>query len=141
LGAFPAADPRLAANGRTTASSDGGLELHYGGSGIRGEFTGRTFLVLAESFPGDHRQFLGLTVAQPEAEFLLTTTLMHHDREWVSQIDHLASLARDRELPVRTHHFQREAQGSPGHLRIAEEEEMGEELANKILSLDVRWTD
>jgi hypothetical protein len=68
LGAFPAADPRLAANGRTTASSDWGL-------------------------------------------------------------------------PVRTHHFQRDAQGSPGHLRIAEEEEMGEELANKILSLDVRWTD
>lgn len=349
LGAFPASDPRLAANGRTTFASDGGLELHYGGSGIRGEFQGRTFLVLAEAFPGDHRQSLGLRIdgspemridlagpgrqvytgavaldrglhrfelyrrsdcwrgtirvsallldpgcelgdpprpgrrkiafygdsilaggsveavgfegmpddamaswnpnddltngwlgfgavasrsldgdsqvngigglallngtgwyglpnavglestwdkacpvigrmtpwdfslfqprlivcsigqndakdgdihdpghaerwrttylrilaslskVQPEAQFLLTTTLMHHDREWDSQIDEVASLARAAGLPVRTHHFRREGQGSPGHLRVLEEEEMGLELADAILAMDIGW--
>lgn len=69
----------------------------------------------------------------PKAQIILTTTILRHDANWDKAIDEVCmQIASD-----RVHHFlyTRNGDGTPGHIRIPEAEEMSDELAAYIHTL------
>lgn len=85
-----------------------------------------------------YRQFLcNLRRTYPKAHIICITTLLEHDPAWDRSIDEVCRGLEDEKI---THYlFRRNGSGTPGHLRIAEAEEMAEELAAYIESLDINW--
>ena len=73
----------------------------------------------------------------PAAWILCITTLLEHDSSWDKSIDEVCFRMQDEKL--RHFMFRRNGSGTPGHLRIAEAEEMAEELAAYIEGLDIEW--
>ncbi len=73
----------------------------------------------------------------PEAEVILATTILEHDKNWDLAIDAVCAALND----PKVHHFlyKRNGAGTPGHIRVPEAEEMAEELAGYINSLGIPW--
>lgn len=71
----------------------------------------------------------------PKAQIILTTTILCHHENWDYSIDEVCEKINN----VRVHHFlyHRNGKGTPGHIRIPEAEEMADELAQYIESLDI----
>lgn len=66
----------------------------------------------------------------PEAYIICCTTLLNHDKSWDESIGQVCHELADKKI---SHYlFQRNGQGTPGHLRIPEAEEMADELAAYI---------
>lgn len=61
----------------------------------------------------------------PHAAFILTTTLLYHDKGWDDALEQIAEKRKDKVLFYR---YRRAGKGTPGHLRLAEHQEMAEEL-------------
>ncbi len=83
-----------------------------------------------------YRSFLEKILAQyPKAHVVCCTTLLNHDIGWDLSIEQVCKEMAD---PRVTYFwFQRTGQGTPGHLRILEAEEMAEELAAYLESLEI----
>ncbi|MCD7715368.1 MAG: GDSL-type esterase/lipase family protein [Lachnospiraceae bacterium] len=73
----------------------------------------------------------------PDAEVILATTILEHDKSWDLAIDAVCKALND----PKVHHFlyKRNGAGTPGHIRVPEAEEMAEELAGYINSLEIPW--
>lgn len=71
----------------------------------------------------------------PDAQIICLTTLLNHDPAWDKAIEEVCRGMEDDKI---THYmFRRNGKGTPGHLRIPEAEEMAEELASYIESLQI----
>lgn len=68
----------------------------------------------------------------PQAQFLLTLTILQHDPYWETLLDDACDLIADPR--VMRFRFSRTGQATPGHPRIPEHTEMAEELAAFILT-------
>ena len=81
-----------------------------------------------------YKQFLlQLREKYPEAYIICHTTLLCHDVSWDNAIDEVVESLNDKKI---SHYlFKRNGCGTPGHLRIPEAQEMGEELAAYISKL------
>lgn len=76
----------------------------------------------------------------PKAVLLLTTTILCHHSNWDKAIEEVWETLDDKDI----YHFwyRRNGNGTPGHIRITEAEEMAEELSNFILGLGEQiWLD
>ena len=83
--------------------------------------------------------FLGkLRNRYPEAQIVCCTTLLQYDENWDYSI---GQVVREMEDPKITQYmFKRNGKGTPGHLRIPEAQEMADELAAYIETLEIeRW--
>lgn len=87
-----------------------------------------------------YKCFLGkLREKYPEAQIVCCTTLLRHDGAWDRAIGQaVQELGDDR---ITQYLFRRNGNGTPGHLRIPEAEEMAKELAVYIESLDIEGWD
>lgn len=95
----------------------------------------------AKKWHGRYRQFLeGLREVYPAAHIVCCTTLMCHDRAWDDAIGQAVKEMADEK--ITQYLFARNGMGTPGHLRIAEAEEMAAELSAYIESLGIEgWKD
>ncbi|MBR6029573.1 MAG: electron transporter RnfD [Clostridia bacterium] len=66
---------------------------------------------------------------------VLITTLIRHDPAWDEAIGELAEQLRGEGLPAAQFRFTRNGDGTNGHPRIPEQEEMAEELAGELKRL------
>ncbi|MDE7286910.1 MAG: electron transporter RnfD [Lachnospiraceae bacterium] len=73
---------------------------------------------------------LKLRSQYPAAHIICCTTLLNHDKSWDISIEQVCHELADGK--VSHFLFQRNGEGTPGHLRISEAEEMAEELAAYI---------
>lgn len=71
----------------------------------------------------------------PDAWIILSTTILCHDEAWDRAIEAVCRETRDEKL--RHFMYTRNGTGTPGHIRISEAEEMSDELAAYIKTLDV----
>ena len=69
---------------------------------------------------------------------VLITTLIRHDRAWDEAIGELAEALRAEGLPATQYLFRRNGDGTDGHPRIPEQEEMAQELAEELKRL-LHW--
>ncbi len=83
----------------------------------------------------------GLRSHYPKAHFVLTTTVLMHDMEWDKAIQEVADEynPKSKDKIVRYYRFTRAGKATPGHPRIQEEEEMGQELAKFIDRIPGVW--
>ena len=83
-----------------------------------------------------YKLFLGkLREKYPSAQIICCTTLLEHDKAWDSAIGQAVQELSD--ARITQYLFKRNGKGTPGHLRIPEAEEMAEELAAYIESLEI----
>ncbi len=76
----------------------------------------------------------------PRALFLLTLTVLGHDKGWDDAVDEIAAELADPR--IRHFVFTRTGRATPGHPRITEQYEMAEELTSYISSLgESVWED
>lgn len=75
----------------------------------------------------------------PKAQFILTTTILNHDRNWDKAIDEVCVRMNN----PRVHHFlyTNNGCGTPGHIRVPEAEQMADELSAYIVSLGNIWNE
>ena len=82
-----------------------------------------------------YKEFLGkLRAEYPDAEMILTTTILGHEKEWDNAIDQVCREFGDPKI----HHFlySNNGCGTTGHIRRPEAEEMAAELTAYIDSLE-----
>lgn len=73
----------------------------------------------------------------PDAQIILTTTLLMHEKAWDDAIEEVCqSIHADR---VTHFLYRRNGIATPGHVRIAESREMAEEMGRYIQTLPIRW--
>lgn len=90
----------------------------------------------AEKWRNHYKLFLEkLREKYPCAQIVCCTTLLKHDEAWDEGIGKVVQELRDER--ITQYLFKRNGKGTPGHLRIPEAEEMAEELANYVESLNV----
>lgn len=77
----------------------------------------------------------GLRGNYPKAQIVCCTTLLNHDGAWDRAIGQVCREMGDGK--VSQYLFRRNGCGTPGHLRIPEAEEMAEELAGYLDSLEI----
>ena len=83
-----------------------------------------------------YRAFLQkLRKQYPQAHIICMTTLLEHDAAWDRAIAGTVQELQDNK--ITQYLFRRNGVGTPGHLRIAEAEEMAEELSVYIQGLDI----
>lgn len=83
-----------------------------------------------------YRAFLERILMQyPKAYLVCCTTLLNHDAGWDASIEQVCQELADPR--VTYFRFRRTGQGTPGHLRISEAEEMAEELAAYLENLGI----
>lgn len=83
-----------------------------------------------------YREFLKRLRAQyPAAHIICCTTLLTHDPSWDRAICEVTESLQDEK--ITQYRFRRNGCGTPGHLRIAEAEEMAEELCAYIEEIGV----
>lgn len=83
-----------------------------------------------------YKEFLSkLRGKYPLAYIICCTTLLKHDEAWDLSIGQAVHELGDKK--ITQYLFKRNGKGTPGHLRIAEAEEMSEELAAYIESLPI----
>ena len=75
----------------------------------------------------------------PKAHFILTTTILNHDVIWDKAISEVCDTIDN----SRVHRFfyGKNGCGTPGHIRIAEAEEMADELVGFIETLGDIWNE
>jgi hypothetical protein len=73
----------------------------------------------------------------PHSAIICMTTILEHHPSWDDAIDEACLKLRD--SSVHRFRFKKNGSGTPGHARKAEAEEMAEELAAFIESLDLDW--
>lgn len=76
----------------------------------------------------------------PDAEIILTTTILEHDSAWDMAIGECCVAMKDPKI----HRFlyKKNGRGTPGHIRIPEAEEMAEEMYQYLLTLGEEiWLD
>lgn len=71
----------------------------------------------------------------PNAWIILTTTILCHDPSWDKSIDEVCQKINDNK--IKHFLYSRNGVGTPGHIRISEAEEMSNELAAYINTLDI----
>lgn len=83
--------------------------------------------------------FLGKIRNQyPDAQIVCCTTLLQHDENWDRSIGQAVQEMKD--AKITQYIFKRNGKGTPGHLRIPEAQEMADELAAYIGTLEIeRW--
>lgn len=81
----------------------------------------------------------GLKGHYPKAKFVLTTTVLMHDLAWDKAIQEVAEEFNAGGNQAHYYGFRRTAKATPGHPRLAEEEEMGAELATYLEHLPGLW--
>ena len=82
-----------------------------------------------------YRRFLeGLRGKYPVARIICCTTLLNHDKAWDDSIGRVVEELKDEK--ITRYLFKRNGIATPGHLRIAEAEEMARELAAYIEKLE-----
>lgn len=91
----------------------------------------------ADQWRAHYRAFLEkIRATYPDAYIVCCTTLLNHDKAWDDSIEQVCSSMQD---PKVTHYmFRRNGNGTPGHLRISEAEEMAEELSAYINGLGIK---
>lgn len=83
-----------------------------------------------------YKRFLkGLREKYPVAQIICCTTLLNHDKSWDASIARVVQELGDEK--ITRYLFRRNGRGTPGHLRIAEAEEMAKELSAYIESLHI----
>lgn len=93
--------------------------------------------IMGRKWRKHYREFiLKLREIYPDAQIILTTTIMEHDIAWDRAIEEVCESIAD----ANVHHFlyRKNGCGTKGHIRIPEAEEMAEELAAYI---EVLWED
>lgn len=87
-----------------------------------------------------YSQFLEkLRMQYPKAQIICCTTLLQHDENWDRSIQQVVDEKRDPKLT--RYEFKRNGKGTPGHLRIPEAQEMADELAAYIETLEIEgWS-
>jgi hypothetical protein len=105
-----------------------------------GEINDPTFR--ARWFAAYARVLDGLRSHYPNAHFVLTTTILMHSLDWDKAIQEVAAqyCASHGEDRARYFAFKRTGVGTPGHPRIREEMEMGQELAHYLEHLPGVWS-
>lgn len=95
----------------------------------------------AENWRQHYRVFLSrLREKYPHAQIVCCTTLLCHDRSWDISIGQAVRELGDEK--VTQYIFKRNGEGTPGHLRIPEAEEMAQELSDYISKLEIEgWND
>ncbi len=89
---------------------------------------------MAEKWKRHYADFVrGLRTEYPHATIILSTTLLCHAKAWDDAIEDICNCLDDEKI----YHFMYKRNGvaTPGHLRIAEAEEMAEELTDFIETL------
>lgn len=73
----------------------------------------------------------------PKSQIILSTTILNHSRQWDDAIAQVKEQLKDE----RVWHFtyKRNGQGTSGHLRILEAQDMADELSAFILSLAITF--
>lgn len=71
----------------------------------------------------------------PDAWMICCTTLLCHDKAWDAAIGQAVGELQDKK--ITQYQFKRNGNGTPGHLRIPEAEEMAAELARYIDKLEI----
>lgn len=91
------------------------------------DYTGKQ----AVNWRARYAEFLGnLLERYPDSHIICTTTVLQHDRNWDRAIDEMVS---ELDNPQITHlDYSHAGTGTPGHPRIAEDEEMARELVSYI---------
>ena len=85
-----------------------------------------------------YRRFLeNIREKYPEAWIVCITTLLGHDASWDQSVDEVCREMNDDKL--RHFLFRRNGNGTKGHLRIPEAQEMADELSAYIESLNIGW--
>lgn len=93
--------------------------------------------ILAGIWRERYRAFLKMLRSKyPDAYLVCCTTLLRHENAWDWAIGEVVREMED--AKITQYLFRRNGNGTPGHLRIAEAEEMAEELAAYIENLDVK---
>lgn len=84
--------------------------------------------------------FLGKLKNQyPDAQIVCCTTLLQHDENWDRSIGQVVQEMKDPR--ITQYIFKRNGKGTPGHLRIPEAQEMADELAAYIETLEIEGWD
>lgn len=68
-------------------------------------------------------------------KFVLTTTLLFHDKDWDNTVEEIKNELTAEGIKVYHNLFKRNGAGTPGHPRISEHDEMAEELTEFIRSI------
>ncbi|GFI44478.1 cellulase/esterase CelE [Lachnospiraceae bacterium] len=90
----------------------------------------------AEKWRQHYKGFLNqLRTIYPSAYIVCCTTLLRHDKAWDQAIGQVVEKLQDER--ITRYLFGRNGDGTPGHLRIAEAEEMADELAAYIENLNI----
>ncbi len=90
----------------------------------------------AEKWRRHYKGFLNqLRTIYPSAYIVCCTTLLRHDKAWDQAIGQAVEELQDER--ITQYLFGRNGDGTPGHLRIAEAEEMADELAAYIKDLNI----
>lgn len=90
----------------------------------------------AEKWRRHYKGFLNqLRTIYPSAYIVCCTTLLRHDKAWDQAIGQAVEELQDER--ITQYLFGRNGDGTPGHLRIAEAEEMADELAAYIEDLNI----
>ena len=83
-----------------------------------------------------YKYFIGLIrKRRPDADIVLTTTILMHDASWDRAIDEVCRDIRQTDKKVYHFLYKRNGAGTPGHIRTPEAAEMAEELAAFIREL------
>ena len=99
---------------------------------MKEEFSGAK----AQKWRRHYKMFLGkLRAKYPDAYIVCCTTLLCHDKAWDASIGQ--SVREMDDGRVTQYIFKRNGAGTPGHLRIPEAEEMAQELADYIRTLNI----
>ena len=84
-----------------------------------------------------YRNFvLKLKTIYPDAHIVLCTTILEHHKNWDISIDEVCKEIADEKI----HHFlfEKNGEGTPGHIRRPEAEKMAEQLADYIKGLGIK---
>ena len=76
----------------------------------------------------------------PKAVIILTTTILEHDKSWDDAIEEVCERLNDSR--IRHFLYTRNGNGTSGHIRIPEADEMSDELVEFIQNLNIPvWED
>ena len=91
---------------------------------------------MAEKWRRHYKEFLeNIRKTYPSARIICCTTLLHHDKAWDQAIGQVVEELKDER--ITQYLFRRNGEGTPGHLRIPEAEEMADEFSAYIENLNI----
>lgn len=99
---------------------------------MKEDYAGEKSVLWRKSYKGFLRK---LRSVYPDARIVCITTLLNHDESWDRAIGQVVEELKDEK--ITQYLFRRNGKGTPGHPRIAEAEEMSEELTKYIEGLQI----